>query len=250
MGNHTTSEVLKEEDEPNLNMEEHNFQIRSVLTDNHSDKKSVKQPVLVFDKWKILNSDIPDIRNEKLADADHASETTRSSLSPSANDTDDVTSSSEELSSYCKANETQRRVNKTEEVQKTHSSSVSDSKSPIVRKPRPNSLAITSLSLDLTSIPSSSSTSDKEVCSSAASGPSLNVSSTNINFQPRVGRLAVESRSASADALIETRPGLQQRRKRGSRPTSLQIPSILHIPPPPVRTAHQFSYSQDFSFTR
>lgn len=255
-----TSDILKEEDEPGLSLEEHNYKIKSVLTEGHS-KDTIGHPVIVFDRWKILQSDIPDQQEtqilEEAISPPQVSATGNNSnretfpLTPLGFEVEELTSSSEELSSYAEKNlKTMSQPGETETAQKTQSSSVNDLKACIVRKPRPNSLAITSLSLDLTSLPSTTSTSDKEVSSKISATQCLSVSSVNVNFEPsRVG-LASTSRSASADALIETRPGLQQRRNKSARPSSLQIPSILHIPPPPVRTADQLSSRQHFTFNR
>lgn len=252
----TTSEILKEEDEPALNLEEHNYEIRSVLTENHN-KDPLGRPVLVFDRWKILQSDIEDKPYGKIIEEAEASPSETGERSASVGEVtplsarheiEELTSSNEELSLYCKAAPTSNtaELGESESAQKEQSCSLSDSKTSIVRKPRPNSLAITSLSLDLSSIPSSSSTSDKEVCGRISVGQSLSVSSVNINFESS----GLACRSASADALIETRPGLQQRRNKSTRPTSLQIPSIQRIPPPPVRTADQLSSRQNFTFNR
>lgn len=227
MGNHTTTEILHEEDEPSLHIDENSYEIRSVITDTHN-KDTLGRPVIVFDRWKILQSDLNNTHNKSSLREENLT------TDPETEKHEKTSSNSGESSTRLSSLDTLNNINS--ETQKNHSSSTNDMKSSVIRKPRPNSLAIVSLSCDSVNIPNSSHTQSNQEVSQCASG------SIQTNL--------VDTKSASADTLLEPRPGLQQRRNR--RPTSLQIPSltnISNIPPPPVRTALNLQ-SHNFKFTR
>ena len=113
-------------------------------------------------------------------------------------------------------------------TQKTIDENAINSKDTIVKKSRPNSLAILSRSHDLIH-----TIGEEEVGNSSNALAAASSSCHRAAFQAK-------GRYASADNLLQpTKVGLQQRRNQ--RPTSLLIPNILDIP----KTSNQ-----DFSFTR
>lgn len=230
-----TSSVLHEEEEPQLKVDTHGYEIHSLTMDNSHTEDPQGRPVINFDRWKILQSDIKDKQETQhkmadkisnMADSETDSHLLTSSLTNNINGNSSAHSldnklpsnnpgSSLELSppeprslqAHVSSEQTQRTI-----IDKPHSA--------IVKKPRPNSLAILSRSHDF--IHTLGEGTNQEV-----SGRSyLNA--------------ATPYRAVSADTLLEPgRPlGLQQRRNQ--RPTSLHIPSLTNIPLETCRTANPY----------
>lgn len=228
----TTAAVLHEEAEPVLKIDSGGYEIRSIVTDSsRHPKDNLGRPVLVFDSWKIAQSDLKD--RHPPTEGFHIIPT-HSDATPSNHDHNcqTNTSSAEELSTFSSTkafNEERQRANKENEPH---------SKNSFVRKPRPNSLAILSRSHDLIH-----TIGDKEVTPITTSIDFSNSSSVPLHSY---------GRTASADNILkQTRStiGLQQRRNQ--RPTSLQIPNIIQLAPESSHTARpHVTATHHLPFTR
>lgn len=270
MGNHLPSHVLIEEEEQALHIEDQNYDIHNcqhILKDCNTKTRTNS-----LDKWKMLRTS-KDYNG--YSSYDQSSQPMISMETSPAEEKLPQNSSSQQNVTQSSGNTSNTTNEKTvlapthggvvqptssnTEIQKAHSSDSLSSTKVTVRKPRPNSLAIASLSIDfdLHTIPDNCgfirSESKKEVSihrGQQLSVPNLSISGTGasggISTDTSFG-LAGDNRSASAGTLLEHRPSLQQRRNQ--RPTSLQIPNILNIPPPPVRSS-QPAYHQNFTFNR
>lgn len=247
MGDSISSHIgQRDDEEPSLRIDENAYEIHSLINDCQA-KDALGRPVLIFDRWKILQSDLEDNHHKpSLAEHDGGlAEEDHMLLQPNANEVDAGSSTTSTQSpSSSAAGENESCVNTdTIGLQNADSNASSDSGVAFVRNSRPSSLAVSSITQEMGAF-TAHWPSDQEVCVKI-SAPNLSSAAPLVTIAEPV--LAAEHRSASVDTLLEGRPSLQQRRNK--RPTSLQIPSLLSIPPPPVRTAHQLSYSQDFSFT-
>ena len=118
-----------------------------------------------------------------------------------------------------------------EQTQKTTAeNNAINSKGPIVKKPRPNSLAILSRSHDLIHI-----VGDEEVGARGAATPNT--------FNSHQSSLCSKNRAASADTLLQKPTGVGLQQRRNQRPTSLLIPSLLDLRPEISQTANAYGDS-------
>lgn len=272
MGNSTTSSVLHEEEEPPLRINDHGFDIRSIINENGHKKERFSQPVLAFDSWKILHDDLNskgDKSNidELLSNGD----TNKNSGSLSSQSDTDVSSSYEELStipSVAGGNKPRvireslsmpRQSNHCPNIhldvgharnQTLYSgdiASVRSTKPSFVKKPRPNSLAIVSRSHDHINTLSSEAVNFNHSANEEVNRLALPSSSRGDGTSASC--LSNANRSASADTLRTARSttGLQQR--RNCRPTSLHIPNLVQVPQP-SQTAEAFVNPQQLPFNR
>lgn len=261
MGNNTTSSVLHEEEEPPLRIDNHAYDIRSIINENHN-KDNLGRPVVIFDRWKIVQDDLKDKQDKPSEVGDNRTLLDEKHNSVNIQSDSDVSSSYEELSaipiisinnhnSVIKANsltipsqqQKQQKYRNSElnldheKVQQMHSGNTTNSKPSFVRKPRPNSLAIVSRSHDcIHDLSDLSTASTTATPNNTEVGKHLTLPSTN-GAEDTISSLSNALRSVSADALQPIKPttGLQQRRNR--RPTSLHIPNLVQLQPAPSHTA-------------
>jgi len=217
MGNQPVTGVLPEEDEPSLTVDENSYEIhRVVLSDQQRD--SLGRPVIVFDGFQMIKDDL---KQKNAQEGIIPGGSVKKTYFNNDSTSDLSHSSTEELT---RANFRSAENISTQGVENGLHNPIRASDTNLTSNKRPTSLAIQSRSHDR----------NEEVDSGIASGQK--------EFVPLVTRLSV-----SADTLLETsaRPNLQQRRSK--RPTSLQIPSVLNLPPPSV-SAHP-AFNTEFSFT-
>lgn len=243
MGDNISSHLNEHDEEPSLHIDENAYEIHSLIADCQA-KDALGRPVLIFDRWKILQSDIESKRTKPIL-AEHDDTTDDDILLKLNANEGDGMGTRLSTQSPLGSTENEHSVNSETKGQQTSDSNNSpDSGVAIIHNSRPSSLPVSCIAQEMGAF-TTHWTSNQEVLTKI-SAP--NLSSNTPSLANVDSTLVAEQRSASVDTLLEGRPSLQQRRNK--RPKSLQIPSLLSIPPPPVRTAHQFSYSQDFSFTR
>ena len=290
MGNNTTtSSVLHEEEEPPLRIDNHTYNIRSIINENHN-KDSLQGPqVVIFDRWKIAQDDLkdkqdkPSVVNDEIPAlaADNAEDSNLQKqtafLKTQAVDSD-TSSSYEELSAIpinssiqnsaiikinsLPTSSQQQKIHNScsgsiksehEKTQQMHSvNPTSTTKPSFVRKPRPNSLAIVSRSHDcLYTVGEFNSANTSSTVTTPNNAEVKNHLTLPSNSGDDVTScLSNANRSVSADALRPNRPVTGLQQRRNCRPTSLHIPNPVQFQPQPSQTAAAHITSQQLPFNR